>query len=254
MPSLCLSESSVFSVKKALLAEYPGLGSGHLSESLAAALGYQTNAALRAALRSYENDPPIVFLSDERFQARLNALAQTNIEHWFGFTQSDAIIQTEDDNWQATEIQYKTKRQKAWRNLMVAAINAAIEQKLTSLRPGDNRWAGGNPGGFNGSEEGCIFEFDLSDGTPCQGHLRDIGTNELEVKVAIKPKANWHSYDFIGGRYSCGPVIAMSWLERYRGAWLQSADTMFYCQQSYLDSLSELRIEPMGYGDRGRLM
>ena len=40
----------------------------------------------------------------------------------------------------AYDIEYKTARQKAWRNLMVCAINAAVEQRLFSLRPGDIRF------------------------------------------------------------------------------------------------------------------
>jgi hypothetical protein len=37
---------------------------------------------------------------------------------------------------------YKSPRTRAWRNLMVAAINAGLEQGHFGLTPDDNRWPG----------------------------------------------------------------------------------------------------------------
>lgn len=251
MPSLCLSTDSVASVKKALQTEYQDVGSSRLSECLAAALGFRTHAALRAALQQYKSDPPVVFLSNERFEARMRELCSIETEQLFGLTESTSIIQTFNINRSASEPEYKTRRQKAWRNVMVCCINEAIRQKWISVLPGDNRWPGGSPGEYNGSDTAHFFKFVLPNGMACEGYLRDIGQHELEVKMAISPRKDWHYYGGYGGRYAHGPVWAMSWLERDRGAWLQSADTMFSCKRALLEELASLNIEPNGYGDRG---
>jgi hypothetical protein len=39
-----------------------------------------------------------------------------------------------------------------------------------------------------------------------------------------------------------------------RGAWMQSSDDSFNCRKVLLGELAALQVEPMGYGDRGRVI
>jgi hypothetical protein len=51
-----------------------------------------------------------------------------------------------------------------------------------------------------------------------------------------------------------GDVFAAGWLERKTGAWLQSSTTSFNCRRYLLGYLSQLEVEPHGYGDKGRVI
>src|SRR5438128_233395 len=86
---------------------------------------------------------------------------------------------------------YDTPRKSAWRNLMVAAINAGIEQQLFTIRPGDNRWrsAGHDP-------EPPVYRF-VTDGIPAIASVCDIGWDELSIYTSFWPTADadkWISY------------------------------------------------------------
>jgi hypothetical protein len=75
MTAIALTESSLLNAKRALSAGLPTEKSSHLTEALAAACGYQTHAALLAALRGgNEADPDFVLLDDASFVRRLSQL------------------------------------------------------------------------------------------------------------------------------------------------------------------------------------
>lgn len=136
MASIELTESALATVKKALRDDLPDVRSSHLTEALAAALRRRTHAALLAELPALRDDPPIELLDDERFDQRLQELGyQPEPEFSFELLNDAGVFSTLDPN--AWEIDYKTAREKAWRNLMVSAINAGLEQKLFSLRLND---------------------------------------------------------------------------------------------------------------------
>lgn len=64
-------------------------------------------------------------------------------------------------------------------------------------------------------------------------------------------------YDGSGGpRYiepwAASSGLALSWLNRQRGAWLQGADSRFHCRNSLLNELAEMVAEPHAFGIRGR--
>jgi hypothetical protein len=72
---LRLTPDSLSFVKRALRAALPQVRSQHLSEALAAALGYRTHAALREALRSAPlAAPPLPLVDAAAFARRLRAL------------------------------------------------------------------------------------------------------------------------------------------------------------------------------------
>lgn len=244
MASIPLTELSIASVKKALRTEFSDVRSSHLSEALAASLRRKTYAALRGELASQSEDPAIEFLDEDLFNLRLQELGYLPApEFCFELVEDMEFISTIDPN--AWDISYRTNREKAWRNLMVFAINEGIRQKLFSLRPDDNRWP-------NADQTGALFDFALPNGLPARGYVSDAGFAELGINVAVNPKGNMvKAYN---GEFYAGDAFASGWLERQRGVWLQSATTQFNCRNRLLPMLVGLEVKPLGYGDYGKVI
>ncbi|MCY1165778.1 hypothetical protein D9M73_56890 [compost metagenome] len=246
MAAIALTESSVTAVKNALRDEFPDVKSAHVSEALAHSLGYQTNAALRAALATAKSDPPFVLLRTDRMLARLSELGYPD-DPEFDFEllmgSPPEVISTEPMS--AYEIEYNTKRKKAWRNLMVCATNAALEQKLFGLTPGDNRFP-------DNMRRGHPFDFVLPNGLSARGSISDAGFDELSIHAAVNPKGD-AVLGFNAGFYA-GDAVGSTWIERRDGAWMQTSETSFHCRRTLLAVLAGLDIEPAGYGDRGRVI
>ena len=244
MAAIALTESSLADLKRAVRNALPEVGSSHLSEALACALRRRTHASLRADLISHRDDPPIELLDDERFHARLRELGNARARAFsFDGLRDAGLLATVDER--GLSIRYDSLRRCAWRNLMVCAVNAALERKLISLRPGDNRWP-------NAERGGCLFDFTLPDGFPARGSLHDVGWAEVEVQAAVNPKRDW-----VPGAepsFWYGDAFASAWLERERGLWLQSSATLFKCRAGLLLALAAIAVEPAGYGDRGRVI
>jgi hypothetical protein len=137
------------------------------------------------------------------------------------------------------------KKRTAWRNLMVASINAGLDQGLFGLAVNDNRW---------GSEYG-IYRFDF-DGLPAIACVRDIGFGELSVHAALNPTDR--AEDFIrthNAGFVVGDAFASGWLERERGPWLQASATPTGAfRAELLDQVAAAHIPAKGYADNGRVM
>lgn len=246
MAAVPLCEGSLAELKKSLLDDFDEVKSSHLSEALAASLGFRTHAALRAAMTGPEQDRPYCLLDSDRFLARLADFGypfesnDTDFElHYVGRGAISTVPIA------AYEIEYKTPRQRAWRNLMVLAVNAALEQRLFTLRPGDNRF-----GGVGGRD--ALFDFTLPGGLPARGYVADAGFQELTVHAAVNPIGEWVRAGNAG--FDAGDAVAMGWLERERGAWLQSSESRFHCRKGILPQLEALHVEPHGFGDRGSVI
>jgi hypothetical protein len=243
MAAIPLVDASIATLKTSLRSEFPDVKSSHLTEALAFALGYRTNAALGADMTGPDQDRPFRILNSERMRHRLQEFRYPRDEAFdFDLMNLDAIagvIETTCSS--AYEIEYKTDRQRAWRNLMVAATNAGLDQKLFTLRPGDNRFG-----------EGQLFDFSLPGGTHARGWVSDAGFSELNLHVAVQPHGDFVRAGNAG--FSAGDAFARTWLEREKGAWLQSSMTSFRCRKSLLKALAALDVEPYGYGDRGRVI
>lgn len=247
MAATPLCEAPLAALKKSLRDEFPHVKSSHLSEALAHSLGFRTYAAMQAAMVGPEQDRPFALLQTQRFVERLKQLGYEG-DPEFDFemtilTPVPGVVSTVPDS--AYDIEYKTTRQKAWRNLMVCAVNAALAQKLFTLRPGDNRFP-------DNMRRGEVFEFVLPNGLPARGSVSDAGFNELSVHAAVNPKADM--VRAFNGGFDAGDAFGTTWVERERGAWMQSSDSSFNCRKGLLDHLAALQVEPMGYGDRGRVI
>jgi len=133
----------------------------------------------------------------------------------------------------------------AWRNMMVAGINAGLEQGMFGLSPEDNRWDG----------DEAVYRFAFDD-LPAIACVRDIGYGELSVHVAIEPteRAERHIRAYNAG-FVAGEAFASGWLERESGAWLQtSRSPTGSIRNALLDRVADAPLTPLGYADRGRVM
>lgn len=253
MASVPLSDFAIAAVKNSLRKEFPEVRSSHLSEALAAALGRRTHAALLVDVRKQAADPGIEYLDDERFDRRLCEFGYPP-DPEFSFEllaeRPDCIISTMPIS--GFDIEYRSTRDKAWRNLMVLTVNEGIRRKLFTLRPYDNRWPGADPERSRHSDEGYVFEFSLPNGLPAKGYVGDAGFGELSIHAAVNPRGNW--VRTLNAGFDAGDATAQGWLERERGAWLQSSREMLTCRRSLVKSLAGLDAVPVGFGDRGRVI
>lgn len=79
MAALLLTPANLYSIKSSLRTAFPEIKSSHLSEALAAALGYRTHAALLADIKaSPDRYPPLARASNNSLARRLNDFGLTD--------------------------------------------------------------------------------------------------------------------------------------------------------------------------------
>jgi hypothetical protein len=263
MTALVLSPDNHHTLKRALVRALPDCGSSHLSEALARALGFASNAALLTRVNQVTKDafPEYALLDKGAFTKRLAELGydversvQSKIFNRLGLSEDGSVLVSTAPS-SASQIKYKATRHRAWRNMMVAAINAALEQRLISLKPGDNRWPRAREKDSRGLTESHVFPFVFGNDVPAFAYLGDAGWDELSIHVALWPTregeqrvAAAHAYFLAGDAYAAG------WLERQRGAWLQSSTDHFSCRKSRISTVASAAIAPRGFGDRGHVI
>lgn len=258
MASLPLSVENFKVLKQAVAKDLDNVPkSGHLDEALARALRYRTYAAFLADVRSGEHANRARLLSESVFEDYLLPHCPEFGDDpfwWPGFDALDTPVIIKTVPISAYEIEYKSRRNKAWRNVMVAAINAALEQRKFGLRPHEDFEVPDRS--VSTKEVGRLgfYEFTLA-GLPVLAFVQEAGFDELSIYAMVNPtkKARrdilWEHNDA-----SAGAVWARCWFERRTGAWMQNSSGYFRCQRPYLDLLANLDIEPEGFGDRGRIM
>ncbi|HWK33912.1 MAG TPA: hypothetical protein VNR51_09570 [Hyphomicrobium sp.] len=263
MASVSMTDDGLRAVKRALVARFPKDKSSHLTEALAAACGFRTQASLLAAVREVDpNDPDYVLLDEAAFLARREELTgepcapgdRQLLFDWLTIDRGLHVLKTTSSKYH--EIDYSASaRQRAWRNAMVAAINEGLARRLFSLRPGDNRWPGGNREQF-AQQKPYVFRFAVGD-IPAIASLWDAGWDEIAVHVALWPTPDAENWVGAGNAgFHAGELFASGWLERRSGAWLQvSSDRRngwsFRCRRHRLDEVASLELRPAGYADRG---
>lgn len=239
-----ISEAALRHLKQGAQSKLAGVSSSHLSEGIAAALGFKTYAALRAVLAGHataEAEKP----SNPRLVQRLRQLGHT--------VPDDLTLLPELRHSYAPfkRVPLKTKRGVrwwAWRNLMVAAINAGLEQRLFGLSPGENWWPGASPDSEKCARGNYRFVFDTD--MPAIASVNAISGDELSISVILKPKdANKEPTWYCD--LTSGDAAAQGWLERRLGAWIQDASDRFSCKRVLQPLLVDLAIEPTGYSDQG---
>src|SRR5688500_11695025 len=102
------------------------------------------------------------------------------------------------------------KRALAWRNLMVAAINVAMDRGLIDLDPGVD-------------VAPCVYSVRL-DGMPALAGISDSGYGEVAVRACVQPtERGAELVRCFGAGFRAGDAYASSWLARNPGkAWLQT--------------------------------
>jgi hypothetical protein len=248
MASIPLSASSVEALKKEVRRIYDERKSSHLSESLAAALGFNTHAALLAELNKQATDPLYCLLDEEKFDARMQALGYP-ADPWFSFEDAKTPDMISTTCSHAYEIEYRSLRERAWRNVIVCAVNDGLRRRLFSLRAGDNRWPGHDP---DRRGKSYLFDFTLPCDLPARASVHDAGFDELSIHVAVNPKDDWVKASNAG--FNAGDLFASTWLEREKGAWIQTSLSGFSCRKHLLNLMADMNVSPLGYGDRGRVI
>jgi hypothetical protein len=263
MAAIPLTEGAIRVVKRTLRNRFPSDQSAHISEALAAALGFRTNIALVDIVRKVDpQDPDFELLNEQPFLTRLAQLAKrplTSSDRCLIFDnlpypQPSPVVPTRSPAWERVNYS-KSLRRRAWRNAMVAAINEGIRRRYFTIKPGDNRWPGAERNQY-GQANAQVFEFNL-DGIPALSSVRDGGYDELSVHVAMWPTADAARWiECINAGWLAGDLYASGWLERRDGAWLQVANSSslgdaFRCRRHRINQVAALEIAPLGFADRG---
>lgn len=244
VPTFFISEAALRHLKQRAQRGVSDVSSSHLSEAIAAALGFKTHAALRAALAGQataEAQKP----SNARLIQRLRQLGYSapddlrllpEFEHSYSLFKSFPLRTRRGVRW------------RAWRNLLVSAINAGLEQRLFGLSPGENWWPGGAPDSHECTRSTYRLVFDGE--LPTVASVDAISGDELSICVVLKPrKADIQPESYCG--LSDGDAVAHCWLERRLGAWIQDGGEDFRCKRSMQSRIADVKIEPIGYSDQG---
>lgn len=251
MSSIALCNSSFSRLKNALRVALPAVKSAHMDEALAFALGFRTYAAAQTFLLEDESKAPFRLLDSAHFNGRLANLGYRKHLDLDAYSLSagkpEELIVTAPK--MSGKVVYKSKKSRAWRNLMVCAINAALSQKLFTLRPGENNF-GYLP---RRGKDGAFYDFVLPNGLPARAMVCDGGFDELIIQAAVDPKPCFNE-KMVAARGTCAGGGSV-WLERRRGAWMQGGyDVLMFVRPPLLSVLSELDVSPEGYGDRGPIV
>ena len=242
--SFFVSEAAVRNLKHAAERRVSGVQSSHLSEGIAAALGFKTNAALRAALLgrpTVEVPKP----SNAKMMQRLRALGYAprddlrlipEFEHSYSPWRNYPLRKQRSERWTA------------WRNLMVAAVNVGIEQRLFGLSPEDNWWPGAGPESHQCPQ--FVYRFTIDGDSPAVVSVDAISGDELSISVVVNPRDANHTPAYYS-RLEDGDAAAHCWVERRLGAWIQDGGEDFHCKRALQPLLSAIKIEPLGYSDQG---
>lgn len=141
-----------------------------------------------------------------------------------------------------------SQRKRTWRNALVAAINAGLEQRIFGLGPTENYWLHQLA---TNQDAQHLYRFTIEN-IPAEVCITDIGFGELYIHAAFWPKR----CDSPNPNYPgpTGLVEARGSLERLEGPYLRT----FYpyrlrARRDFGREISELAIEPMGFDDKGPL-
>lgn len=239
-----VSEASVRHLKKIAARRVSGVSSSHMSEGIAASLGFRTHAALCAALNG-QRTAPAQKPSNARLGTRLRQLGYSNVP-----TPLQVLPELDRSYspWRQDPLRKRRGvRWRAWRNLLVGAINAGVEQGVFGLSPGEDWW--GTPNA-HGERRGGRYRFTFDGRMPALVSVHAISGDELSIHVVLNPKHDRVAPDCFDG-FGDGDAHAQCWLERRLGIWIQDAMTGFSCRRLLLPEVASVMIEPNGYADLG---
>jgi len=237
--------------KQRLRPIFPGVKSSHLSEAMAAALGYKTHAAVLKYAEAFvpgEDFLEVIGINEDAFYERLQSLGASFVEASGGSLFEQPVhphYLPSLFNGDGFDTNYVRPKAKAWRNLMVAAINAGIEQGLFSLSKDDNRWSETDP------YKGYVYKFSFI-GFPSLCCVKNAGGGVLSLHAAVFPEPDAEQWLFLPQLgLSGGEAYGMGWLEREKEARLATSMGFFKARKNVLPILKEAEnISPQGYCDQ----
>jgi hypothetical protein len=240
-----VSKPAVRILKQTARSVLPKISSSHMSEGVASALGFNTNAALLSAL-SKQSTTQAIKPDSRRLVTRLTELGYEELPQ--------TIKPLPDFNHSYTPFRKYALRRKfgvrwhIWRNLLVSAINAGLEQKKFGLAEGQNWWERASPQSQQ-CEDG-LFHFTFDNHFPATANVQAISGGELSITVFVNPRKAISTNDCYVG-LSLADASAHGWLERRLGAWIQDGGTGTSCRRALQSQFAQIQIEPLGYADLG---
>lgn len=240
-----VSKPAVRTLKQSARRVLPQIPSSHMSEGIAKALGFNTNAALQSAL-SQQSTVEALKPNSQLLVRRLNELGHEKLPK--------TITPLPDFMHSYTPFRKFALRRKfgvrwhVWRNLLVAAINAGLEQKKFGLIEGQNWWEGAHP-----QSQLCIngkYNFVFDEQFPAVATLNAISGGELSITVLINPRKDIDPDCCFGGLDNAD-ASAHGWLERRLGAWIQDGGTGTSCKRALQAQFAQIDVKPNGYSDLG---
>lgn len=226
-------------VKSRLSVALPHVPSSHLTEALAAAAGFNTNAALRASLWEPGTDPATkrtLEFNDSKFLQRLHSLGHDHWD-WPGFSR---FAEREWVGWM-----YNSSRTRCARNLMTAAVSSGLLQGIFGLEPKENFWPAAE------KRQGTFFHVWMPGDIPTIAWVNDIGMGELAIQVACWPKGDAIRHR---GGFESGEATAIGWLERTDGKWIMNdyrGGIDLAVRRALQARLSQAITPTMGFLDQG---
>lgn len=239
-----ISKTAVHNLKLAAARKGSEVSSSHLSEAVAAALGFRTNAALRASLKG-KSTVEVLKPSNARLTERLLQFGYSNEN---SFPMVPELTRSYTPFKQFPLRKRRGPRWWAWRSLMIAAVNSGLEQRLFGMSPAEDWWAVGKPACEQGLPH--MYHFSIDEDLRAVASVNAISSDELSISVLVNPKKpaempQWH-FDL-----SSADATAHGWIERRLGAWIQDGGEAFHCKRALLPRLAALKTEPLGYADQG---
>jgi hypothetical protein len=146
---------------------------------------------------------------------------------------------------------YRSTRARAWRNLMVCAINAGLEQKLFSLTEDPAI----ETASASHAQPPKLWRFVFPGAIDGIAAAHGIGYGEISIHAALRPRddaARWIVTNNAG--FLAGDAFATGWLERRTGAYLQSSPGLFCCRAPFKPLIAAAEIAPLGYAEKGKVM
>jgi hypothetical protein len=240
-----VSKTVVRNLKKIASRQIPNVPSSHLSEGVAAALGFKTHAALHVSLAASPTvqapDP-----SNAMLALRLRQLGHRNVPNEPRVLPDLGISYTPFRTYPVKP--KRGIRWRGWRNLLVSAINSGLEQRVFGLSPGEDWWSGASYDRFGGRRG--IFRFTFDQEIPAVATVGAISGDELAIHVVLNPKHDEVEPDQYMG-FDEGDAYARCWLERRLGVWIQDGGEDFSCRRALLARVAGVALEPNGYADQG---
>ena len=146
-----------------------------------------------------------------------------------------------------SKIRKLSAKGKLAQKVLVRTINEYLARGMFGLTPENNKW-GDDP----------VIQFDL-DGIPAVASVANIGHGELAIHVALWPTDHGRKFIKAGiigasGRRGMGGFYASAWLERQKGAWLQTSNGLqVSCATDRRGEVERLAWrDPNGFSAEGR--